>query len=847
METTVAIHQQQAHDIPFHFERSRLNALFTESTKCPLVLICAGSGYGKTSAVLDFIFNTKARTAWIQLSERDNVATRFWENYSYSVGQINQPLREALVELGFPDTDEKMSKYFMILHTHVEATRRIVVFDDFHLIENPAIINFVERCVATLSPLTSFFLISRSVPPINIASLIFQGQVFSVSEQELRFTNLELTQYFKQLGLHQQQNELREIMEDTGGWAFAINLIMRSYRQAPGYKGYLRNAMMTNVFQLMDRSIFSVCSEELKAFLVRLSLIDHLSVDLIAQLAKGDEDLIAQLDKQNAYVRKDAFINAYLIHHLFREFLSEKQALLTPEQKRETYAVAAEWCKHNGFRMDALVYYEKIGDYQSIVSLFLEMPTQLPLDIALHVEALFSRAPTEAYDQVDLLAMTHVRVVTSLGHWQEALELMEAYEARYLRLPEDSPFRNHALGGIYFCWGNLRMLMSTTDNRYDFDQYFAKQDECLSRFPFETGSMSNHPVGPWVSLVGTSEAGAPQEYIEALTRAVKHVSHCFNGAMSGLDELAQGELLFYQGDFNEAEPYINRALKRARMFKQYDIAHHALFFALRCAFSQCNWSKTKAVLSEMEALLNEEGYENRFINQDIIMGWYYCFMGVPELTVDWLKEGFVPYGHTYFIENFGNLIKAHYCYETRNYMPLLSYLYDIKQRESILFGRVEMLVLEACAQYKLKNRKIAFTLMQRAYRFAAPNGIIHPFIKMGKSMRTLSNALLKETQTDIPHDWLVMVNHKSAAFAKCRAHLIAQYKLENQNEQDIALSPREMEVLVALSHGLSRSEIAVEQELSVNTVKMVISNIYAKVGVESLADLIRFAVIKNWV
>jgi len=58
----------------------------------------------------------------------------------------------------------------------------------------------------------------------------------------------------------------------------------------------------------------------------------------------------------------------------------------------------------------------------------------------------------------------------------------------------------------------------------------------------------------------------------------------------------------------------------------------------------------------------------------------------------------------------------------------------------------------------------------------------------------------------------------------------------------ITLSPRETDILHDLSHGLTRVEIAAGRDLSVNTVKMVINNIYSKLGAENLADLIRIAV-----
>ncbi|MDR1836949.1 MAG: hypothetical protein LBQ89_04740, partial [Treponema sp.] len=64
----------------FHFKRSRLIQLFMDAMKYPLIMVCAGTGYGKTSAVHDFVQEYQATTVWVQLSERDNVGGRFWEN-----------------------------------------------------------------------------------------------------------------------------------------------------------------------------------------------------------------------------------------------------------------------------------------------------------------------------------------------------------------------------------------------------------------------------------------------------------------------------------------------------------------------------------------------------------------------------------------------------------------------------------------------------------------------------------------------------------------------------------------------------------------------------------------------
>ncbi|MCL2069584.1 MAG: LuxR C-terminal-related transcriptional regulator [Treponema sp.] len=828
----------------FHFERSRLNQLFSEAVRHPLVLVCAGAGYGKTSAVYDFVTEHQIPTAWMQISERDNVAERFWENYAHAWSQIDAAFANAIGKIGFPGTDEKQSQYQALAHKFLSPLeRRIFVVDDVHLLENPAILRLSERIVNNLVTGTTTIWISRCTPRGNMADMLSKGQIFNVSESDLCFTNNELANYFRRLGILPQPECLREVMQDTEGWAFAINLIARSYQKAPGYGGYLRNAMKTNIFRVMETEIWCELSERVQCFLVRLSLIDHLSFDLIELLTGGDLDLIAELERQNAYMRRDSFINAYLIHPLFLEFLSTKQVFLSDEQKRETYEISGQWCNINGFNIDALSYYEKIGDYGKIIALLYAMPAQMPYDIAKYCLGIFERAPEEAYDKVLYLALTHVRCSMRVGLWKKATELAEYYEARFLALPEESPFRNANLGGLYLLMSYLRNFLCLSDEVFDFDIYLEKFCQCKG-IPdaLRTHSTRVRVLGPWVNANGSSRKGAPEEYIKAVSRAAAYMPKIFAGFMSGEEELLRGELAFFQGELSVAEAFIAQALVKAREHRQFEIQHRALLYSIRLGIAQGNYLKAEDAIKEMKSQLNETEYTNRYVNYDIALALYYYAIGLQDKMPDSIKQNILPYSHPSFIENLENQLKIRYCYMSRNYPPALAYIREMKQRESYLFGRVAMLAMEACIHYKMKDKTKAFETLIEAYETASPNGIIMPFIELAKDMRTLSSSALKEAGMAIPRAWLEMINRKSASFAKRQAHAVAEYRQTNRLDGSIVLSPRETEILRDLSHGLSRAEIAASRSLSINTVKMVINNIYSKLGAENVADLIRIAV-----
>jgi len=332
-----------------------------------------------------------------------------------------------------------------------------------------------------------------------------------------------------------------------------------------------------------------------------------------------------------------------------------------------------------------------------------------------------------------------------------------------------------------------------------------------------------------------------EEYLEVLVRNHKNISRSnLRGFLAGESELACGVLEFYRGSLDTAESFTVLALKKAREYKQFGVIHRALFHSMRIAAAQGNYVQMEQAVKETKALLDETEYQNRFTDYDLTFSWYSCFLGLPERTSDWLQNDFTYYSHSGFLENFWNQITVRFFYATRNFAPLLAFIEEMKMRESLLLERIELLAIEACVYYKMKEKEKAFAALRDAYDNALSNNIIMPFIELGKDMRTLTSVSPGAIE-GIPQSWLENINRKSASYAKHRSHIIAEYMQANHITANPVITPRETDILDDLSHGLSRTEIASSRSLSVNTVKMVINSLYYKLGAENLADVIRIA------
>jgi LuxR family maltose regulon positive regulatory protein len=292
---------------PFHLIRHRINVFLTNSTaNKPVTVICAGTGCGKTRAVSDFLRFTN-------------------------------------------DSD-------------------VVAYDDLHFSIKPEVFKHLENILNGEISDLKLILIYRDLPDAlrdSINALRENDLVSFITESDLNFTEVELVACLKQQRIAVDMPTVREVLKDTGGWSFAINLAARSLKNVPKYTGFVKAQLKPNIFEFMESETWSAIPENVQRFLVCLALIDRLYVELVYILAGGDDELLNELKQQHAYINSGNSEGVYVVHHLYLDFLRSKQNILEKDEKLGFYKTAAFWCKENNYKTDAQIYKEKIASLGS--------------------------------------------------------------------------------------------------------------------------------------------------------------------------------------------------------------------------------------------------------------------------------------------------------------------------------------------------------------------------------------------------------------------------------------------------------------------------------------------------
>jgi LuxR family maltose regulon positive regulatory protein len=830
-----------------YLERPHVQALMEEAIQARLVTVVAGAGYGKTHSVYSFLRSfPEALTIWLQLSERDNLGWRFWENFAQSIFLYNEGFAKKLMAAGFPDTEQRFNHYLAIPNEELDPSiKYIIVYDDFHLIQDRAVKRFVERSINTPYPNVTSIIISRSEPAINTAALFAKGFMVKITQEDLRFRREETLEYFKLQDIKLNPGLGAYIYQITEGWAFAVHLIALALRNNPAGLGYAQSSMKDNVFKLIEGEIMAPLSPSLRKLLIKLSLIDHLPPALLEALAE-DPGLFEEVKNIDSFIRFDNYSKVYQIHHLFLEYLVKLQGEISEEEKRDVFIRAAGWCVENNMKMAAIGYYEKAGAYDELFDVIYTMPLALPDNIAAFMLNMMERAPEEIYEKSAIAWILKNRFLFTLSRFEEAAAELR-HIARKFEALEQTPFTSRVLYAAYNHMGFIKLITAMDADHYDFPSFFEKAH---SYFPLSGNKLQGPTtiigLGAYICRVGSAEKGKIEEFIAAAAASIPHLVVTMNGFAYGMDDLARCELAFFRGRLEEAEKFAAEALQKGRKRNQYEVENRAIFYSIRMYLAEGKAEKIEECFKMLDAELEVPEYLNRYIHYDIVRGWFYTQTGAPEKIASWLRNEFEESELNSIMLGMDTVVQAKYYIAQKQYSAALIFLESKGNHYSpaaYLFGRITLLVLEAICRYHVGEKEGALRILESAYFLSEPNGLNMFFIEAGKNMRALAGAALKNPDNAIPREWLEKIRRQASAYAKKQFALSGHFRGQTHKSRKpgAPLSLREMDVLTGLSRGLTREEIAEDNNISVNTVKSVIKNVYNKLGAVNRADAIRLA------
>ncbi|MFT5647257.1 MAG: LuxR family maltose regulon positive regulatory protein, partial [Aureispira sp.] len=275
------------------------------------VYIQAPSGYGKTTLMVEVVNTHVLSPVWFSISNSDNDLIPFLSYLALALkraGVVLKPTMDILNAKRLQDLDQIKEQFLVDLeNSRIECT---IVFDDFHLITNREVIDFVWRMLERCVEKTRILIGSRTRLPAegdwkNIHLLTV------IESNELRFSRQEYLELKEKL-THSSVYSDQEYQE---GWIAGINISLKK-PEALEYQ---------STVELIKNAVTNFGNPTVVYFLASLDLFNAKLCEAIL----GDDNIIDELSRSIIILVQIADkAQHFRLHHFCQEIIIEN----TPQE-----------------------------------------------------------------------------------------------------------------------------------------------------------------------------------------------------------------------------------------------------------------------------------------------------------------------------------------------------------------------------------------------------------------------------------------------------------------------------------------------------------------------------------
>ena len=346
--------------------RPRLVRLFTRAVDARLVVVSAPAGFGKTTAVVDWLMHSEVERAWLSLDADDNDLSKFLRYLWTAI--VGSPLRPGQAGSGPPDAAEAIGEIVAVLAQGTAPA--VVVLEDFHVIVSAEVQGAVRLLLEHLPDHVRLVVVGRHDPALPLSRLRARAQLLEVRAEDLAFTVEEAGAFLRErMGLDLSWADLTALAETTEGWPAVLQLAGVWLSGPTATSARVRELAASNRFVLdfiSDEVLFELPAATVD-FLLRTSLLERLTGGLCdAVTGQGDgRAMLEHLDRSNLLVQPlDESRDWYRYHRLFADVLRARLSASRPEELPVLHRRAAGWYDEHGYAADAIEHALFGGDWE---------------------------------------------------------------------------------------------------------------------------------------------------------------------------------------------------------------------------------------------------------------------------------------------------------------------------------------------------------------------------------------------------------------------------------------------------------------------------------------------------
>jgi ATP/maltotriose-dependent transcriptional regulator MalT len=353
---------------PEHFvRRQRLVDLLDELTSCPLTLVVAPAGAGKSTLVADWLAWSSIAGAWLSLDPSDRDTTQFWSGVIGALDVLapgNGDGALALLRSARPAAEIVGE----LLNSLDEGRREpaVVVIDDVHLLDDDAeLAQSLGTFLLHLPGWLHVVLLSRHHPNLPVDRLRASGQVGEVRFSELRFSSDEASLLLSRLAPSLSEDEVDDAAAGVDGWAAGLQMAAlaarSSFAQPPVVAHDPGRELLIHDF--VWHEVLGGAADDLVELMLDVAVVERVNASLAAALSGRSDanELLLRAESEGLFVVRLGVGGWFEVHSLVRAALLAELERRSRTRLAERHARAAQWFEDEGEVVVALEHWTSAG------------------------------------------------------------------------------------------------------------------------------------------------------------------------------------------------------------------------------------------------------------------------------------------------------------------------------------------------------------------------------------------------------------------------------------------------------------------------------------------------------
>ncbi len=851
-----------------------------------LTLVCAPTGYGKSTALAAAVERAGREPAYARVGEQENEGTRFWGYVAAALAARYDGLGERSAELlshaalagimgGQPDAAHESFVISLLNECADYGDSVVIAIDDFHEITAGEVVGGFGGFLREAPPNVHTVLLTRHEPDLDLHRLRSRGELSEIGPRELAFTADQCREFVsRQPGGYPSQAEALRLRDLTDGWPAGLRLALLAPQAVPAAVNAAGDAAAgdaaSTLSEFLSSEILAGQPESVREYLTATSILPLLSETVCAKVAApADGVTLASLARQGMFIVREGphapwYRYAAPFARMLRRRLDDER---TPRQIAALHRRAARAYADEGLFAEALHHAFEAADTRYAADLLEQrMADLLNSDRNAHLTAYLGRIPDELVRARPHLAAAAAMMLVVSGRGGEATGLLDHIEEKADEADEGASAPSIVRGVADAIRGLAAVYAG------DLERSEACGRRALEYLPFD--AVAWRAVAAMVAsdaefLKGRIDV-ASDGYSRALAMCRTHRLHfllmivalrvlramLYLGRLDELDRLS-GEFLSesrrigfansaHEGQirgFQAALAVLRHRPDAARDLAQWcaesaESHRSMLVFGLtRMRLAEAYYALGE--LDRMRAVLDEASERLAAHPLPIVDSFLFAWRVRLEVTAA-EQAGRRPDRALELIGERGldpespirvlgerELFAAARAYRlagmTDEAKRLLERLRDFCDGARMTIAAMEARILWSLTVDESGDRPAALSALSTAVEQLAPLGAVEPFLAEGAPVKRLLAALIGTPAAPAAATELLARFDGAADAAEPR---------RSEPRLLEPLSRRELEVLRLVSEGRSNAEIADALFVSLNTVKWHTGNIYRKLDVD---------------